>query len=452
MEQFLKTPEKEYTISNHYLDILGVSIIVIDINGDITLLNKKGYETLDLDPNNSVIGRNWSEIIFFTNKNKRDKIVDQFFNGEISEYNVITEIATIKNAIKLIDLKCISIIDNTNKFTGILCSGEDITKQYKYKQDLIFKEQVLDNIRTKVIAHDFDGNIKYVNNSAKSFIENNSEKLNFKKVYQNFYSEYFNTVSKILKNKNEYTFEIEFISEQFITSYYEIRSYKIKYFNETLILSLIYDITDKRSIETKIFKTIIKAQEIERKRISEDLHDGIGPVISGIKLYINLLCNSKTNESERVKYLEFINNEIDRILQSLRQIANNITPTTIKDFGLITSLMSFIDKINKTNTIKILFEYNSIKSLRFDENTEINIFRILCELINNTLKYARASTINICISYNNNILAIDYSDNGIGIKTSIDKLLSGNGMGMKNIISRIKSLNGKYNFDNKENT
>ncbi|MDP4268364.1 MAG: ATP-binding protein, partial [Bacteroidota bacterium] len=99
-----------------------------------------------------------------------------------------------------------------------------------------------------------------------------------------------------------------------------------------------------------------------------------------------------------------------------------------------------------------LFEYNSIKSLRFDENTEINIFRIICELINNTLKYARANTINICISYNNNILAIDYSDNGIGIKTSIDKLLSGNGMGMKNIISRIKSLNGKYNFDNKENT
>jgi signal transduction histidine kinase len=137
---------------------------------------------------------------------------------------------------------------------------------------------------------------------------------------------------------------------------------------------------------------------------------------------------------------------IDEAIMSIKEIANNISPHVLRNFGLVSGIQSFISKINEANTVKITL--NAETEARFDENTESSVFRIVAELINNTIKHAGASAANITFSMEDGTLFLNYSDDGIGfnLEKALDKKLS---RGINNILNRVKSLGGEISFSEK---
>lgn len=210
------------------------------------------------------------------------------------------------------------------------------------------------------------------------------------------------------------------------------------------IIVLIRNITERKQLEQRILRNTIETEERERARFSEDLHDGLGPLLSTVKIHLELIAARKGNPEEQEKFIRMTDDLLQESIKSTKEIANNLTPNILNDFGLFEALSVYIDKINKTNTIRIdFFVSKDIKRLLLPVETAL--YRILAELINNTIKHASATHISISVSKIDDNLEIIYNDNGIGF--DVQKVLSSKkGLGFSNITSRIRSINGKCTF------
>lgn len=197
-----------------------------------------------------------------------------------------------------------------------------------------------------------------------------------------------------------------------------------------------------------LLKTIIHSQEEERKRIGQDLHDDVGTALSNLRITIDMLShNDKDNLpefSERCKLL------IDRVIQDVRHISHNLSPPGIELYGFFGALEELCDTINHTSYLKINFKKDHVVSFEhLCENSTISLYRVIQELINNTIKHARASLVDLEFIDTIDHLTILYSDNGQGIK-SIDKFKRG--MGMFNIESRLSTIGATYSFKSSESS
>lgn len=205
-------------------------------------------------------------------------------------------------------------------------------------------------------------------------------------------------------------------------------------------------VEDSRRLTEKMFlNTIIQTEEKERKRFAKDLHDGMGPLLSSVKMSVSSLAQMKHDDASReiVENTEIVINEA---IKSLKEISDNLSPHVLNNFGLIRALNNFANKINITKTIRIKIE-SDLKDERFDNNVEVVLYRVICELINNTIKHAHAKKIDISLTKDNDFLSIVYKDDGKGFDVSkiIDQP-SSSGMGFSNIYSRINSLKGEINI------
>lgn len=201
------------------------------------------------------------------------------------------------------------------------------------------------------------------------------------------------------------------------------------------------DITELKQVERKILSKIIETEEKERKRVAKDLHDGLGPLLSSIKLYVNELQSPDSDDKEKTEMLKYTNELIDDAVSSTRTIANNLMPGIITDYGLVKALQSFCNKLNISKSINVTLQADN-ENRRYDKTIEITLYRVLMELINNTIKHASAKDIVINFKFDGRILYVNYKDNGIGFdiaKTLKDPKI---GLGLNNIINRVKSMQG----------
>lgn len=213
-------------------------------------------------------------------------------------------------------------------------------------------------------------------------------------------------------------------------------------------------VEDSRRLTEKMFlNTIIQTEEKERKRFAKDLHDGLGPLLSSVKMSVSSLAQMKQDEASR-EIIENTELVINEAIKSIKEISDNLSPHVLSNFGLVRALSNFINKINIAKTIRINLD-TELKDERFDSNVEVVLYRVLCELINNTIKHANAKKINISLSAEGEYLTIVYKDDGKGFDVGkIIEQQGGNGMGFSNIYSRINSLKGEINIEseNKKGT
>ncbi len=197
---------------------------------------------------------------------------------------------------------------------------------------------------------------------------------------------------------------------------------------------------EKRAGEKKFLSVIIQTEENERKRLANELHDGLGPLLSTVKMSVSALKKQKniSENDEILNNLEVIANES---IKSLKDISDNISPHVIDNFGLAKALRNFIQKINSSKTIYINFN-EKLQEPRLEHNIEIVLYRVICELINNTINHANAQKIDINLKCDGSIVYVDYKDDGQGFE--VDNLFKPKekGMGFYNIFSRINSLKG----------
>lgn len=257
---------------------------------------------------------------------------------------------------------------------------------------------------------------------------------------------YYDTVEpnlkKILEN-GRHVYETEHVSKDGKVISLEVKSRVINYMGQEAIISIARETTERKEMERNILSAVIKAEEQERERISRDIHDGLGPLLSTIKLYVNELESGETEKEEKSEMLRQTNELINEAISGTRAISNNLSPHLILDFGLVKAVESFCKKVNLAQKTKINFE-SSLGEKRFDQTIEIVLYRVITELINNTLKHANAAKIEIYLEIIDGTLQLTYLDDGIGFDTEKALASDTSGMGLKNMVSRLRSINGNY--------
>ena len=209
---------------------------------------------------------------------------------------------------------------------------------------------------------------------------------------------------------------------------------------------------EKKTLEVnhqkEIIQSIIVTQEEERKRIAQDLHDDISSKLNVINLNANLLKDGELNAEEYSIVNDSILEATDKTLESARKIAHNLLPPILDKFGLKDALEELADSFNNSRKITIEYNLEYPKDYLISEK-ELHLFRIVQELINNSVRHGKAknSTLNLCLK--NNKLLFNYTDDGIGFNQ--ENVHHKKGLGMKNIESRIALLQGNYIINTEEN-
>ena len=185
----------------------------------------------------------------------------------------------------------------------------------------------------------------------------------------------------------------------------------------------------------KIFAEIT-IQENERKRIANDLHDSLGPLLSAVKLNIGSV---DVHHPEDQAVLEKTGKYLDEIIGSMRQISYDLLPNTLERKGLIEAIREFVNQVNLKKTINI--QLYVVKEIQVPKEKEIHIFRMIQEIVHNTLKHAKATNLQIGLSEENGHLLFLTKDDGKGFDK--DKALAGaTGLGLRSLESRCEILNG----------
>lgn len=184
----------------------------------------------------------------------------------------------------------------------------------------------------------------------------------------------------------------------------------------------------------------VDVEERERNRFSAELHDGMGPLLSTIKLYFQWLADTDDPEKKKI-IVEKGSHSIEMAIQTAREMARGLSSQFLSEVGYISALNDFVQQINLTRKININFVANS--NDRFGSFQELMLYRITTELIKNTLTYAHASRVDITFDYNQlkKIIIFAYADDGVGFDwEEIRKQKKG--LGLMNIQQRVLIMKG----------
>ena len=184
------------------------------------------------------------------------------------------------------------------------------------------------------------------------------------------------------------------------------------------------------------FRAVMDAEEKERRRIAQELHDGLGQLLSTVKLNVSAI-EVSGNSSGQTPFENSLS-LIDAACDEVRTISHNMMPSVLIRLGLLAALRELIRKINASKQPAVNIEANFEQ--RFDESTEVAIYRIVQEVMNNIIKHAQAKSVSIKLNKSGADLYAEITDDGIGFDTALIKISEG--IGWRNIYSRAALLNG----------
>ncbi|MDR2926900.1 MAG: histidine kinase [Cytophagaceae bacterium] len=207
---------------------------------------------------------------------------------------------------------------------------------------------------------------------------------------------------------------------------------------------------ETRRQEKVLLNAVVLAEERERRRFATELHDGLGPLLSTIKMSVSALAEAETNP-DSLAVIKNTSMAVSEAIKSIQEISNNMSPHMLVNFGIAKAIRNFINKINQSNGLKVIFKTNII-DIRYPTGTEIVVYRSVCELLNNSIKHSQASKVNIDLTADGRTITVVYKDNGIGFDSKalfIDEKRQGTGY--FNMLSRINSLKGQLDIKSDKN-
>lgn len=194
----------------------------------------------------------------------------------------------------------------------------------------------------------------------------------------------------------------------------------------------------KKSIYTEI-----NTLEKERSRMAADLHDEVGPVLSAVKLRINSLdIHNEVDEEE----IQKTNEQIDTLLRRMREISFDLMPSSLLRKGLPAALNEFIDYCGKTSVLTIKFRHTD---LELRQTQAINLYRIVQEIIHNTIKHAEATELLIELRTEKDMAVLSTKDDGKGFNYEV-RSKEATGLGLQNLLRRTEIIGGKMYIESKK--
>jgi len=190
--------------------------------------------------------------------------------------------------------------------------------------------------------------------------------------------------------------------------------------------------------EARVLSAVIETEEKERTYYSKELHDGLAPVLSSIKMALSAINN--TDMSQRnAEIIEKSEKSIDLAIESVQEISNRLSPKILQRYGLEKATRMIADSMNPNKKIEFSIVFDT-HGIRLPMKTELALYRIICELINNSVQHSEAKKIDISLIHRIRMIELRYSDDGKGFTPESVK---GKGMGLDNIDSRARSIDAQ---------
>lgn len=209
---------------------------------------------------------------------------------------------------------------------------------------------------------------------------------------------------------------------------------------------------EKKDLEIQYQKELLSAviltQEEERKRIAQDLHDDISSKLNIVSLNSHLLKTPELSDAQVEDITATIIELTAKALDNSRKIAHNLLPPVLDKFGLQAGIEELCEEFSSSKAVKVNFTCNTSFDLA-ENDRYLHVFRILQELMNNSLRHGKATQIDLVLDEKNGKKHGFYSDNGVGFDHNLSEHQKG--LGMKNIESRVAFLNGNFHLKSKIN-
>ncbi|MEL6561876.1 MAG: histidine kinase [Bacteroidota bacterium] len=199
---------------------------------------------------------------------------------------------------------------------------------------------------------------------------------------------------------------------------------------------------------------ILEGQEEERKRLARELHDGVGQMLSALKMSVEAV-NVPTEPIHNRKRFDDTKYLLKRVIQEIRRISFNLIPTNLADFGIVPAVKRFCLEVSKLSNTTVVFENKSSFINRLENHVESNLYRIIQEAVNNSIKYSKAKTIHVSFEHTLNSLKISIEDNGKGF--DLDSLsqkghFKSSGHGIFNMKERAAFINAEMEIETAVNS
>ena len=304
-----------------------------------------------------------------------------------------------------------------------------------------FLVSILGSVPYGIISIDMEGNITVCNSQALTYLNIQQSNTSLLETpITNYLSELPEVKAQIedclIEGRKPFDFEVLPYGDKFLT----IRGRRVL---QGMIIT-IADITKEQEQQQANVLAMLQAQEAERRRLAREIHDGIGPILSTIRLNVEALKSDTTPSTEQK--VGAIEDLLQTVTTDIRSISHALMPSALLDFGLVAALQNLCDRVNGSGKVAIEFFHKGIHE-RLTQDMELNLFRIIQELLNNAFKYAQASNITIqLIKYPQQIM-LSVEDDGVGFDPKQLPTLIDNGIGLQNIETRVQTLAGTCNIE-----
>jgi PAS domain S-box-containing protein len=435
-------------ITNMILDILPGLFFIYDIsegikNAYLVNLNRKWYcEKLGYGPDE--MPPSYPEFFFSLNEN--EKVMDALQELVLANYIEVELNTKHKSGYEIPYLFIFNIFSSENR-TYFIGFGFDASER-KYaesalKQSELYFKNIFNSSSDGILVLDLEYKILNANDAILKMFDYKYEEIIFRNILDFLPVAVYPLLESrrvlMLKNSTTAPIELEVRKRNGEAIPVEINSILIN--DGETILTTARDITERKLQEKRISNSEIYAEEKERERFAKELHDGLGPLLSTCKIYIHTLNEMLEGQDELLEVSCRALSLLDDALGSLKEISNNLSPHVLRNFGLIKAILSFINKLESLSSLKFEVHFNYDKKL--DEVIEFTVYRIITELINNTIKYGEATLVTISIFLDNHHLKVNYKDDGKGF--DLEEVKKRNrGFGLVNMESRINKFNGSF--------
>ena len=191
----------------------------------------------------------------------------------------------------------------------------------------------------------------------------------------------------------------------------------------------------------ELLQSTLQTQEAERVRVAKDLHDDLGALLSTIKLYMSQYARKNQQDDALQKHTEAVNELLTEGIGDVRRISNDLLSPTLRDLGLTAALNELKDRINSADGLRVKVNYDPALP-RLDAQVELSLYRIIQELLNNTMKHAKAKHAHLSFHWQDQDLVLDYRDDGQGVNLKTVK----SHVGLRNLQSRATMHQGNMEF------
>ncbi|MFT5918671.1 MAG: PAS domain S-box-containing protein [Granulosicoccus sp.] len=425
------------------LDTMPILVARIDKDKRFRFANKAYANLLKLEQN-WIVGKHLSEII---GKNEY-KSIDGFYENVLKGN---TEIYSNNPVLPDGSTRCFDVVNSPDygkegEIIGVLSCVVDVTDKAQAEKELESSEEqlqlIFDNVESFISTFNKEGKIISINRTSQGLTKEDV----IGKSIPDFFpdtrlkAEISQKLPLLIHEGKPFDIEHSFIGADGSTLNHHNRYlgvFEDGQFSTGIIITS--DVTAKREKERAEMGAMIKGQEIERKRVAADMHDGVGQILSAISIQLSQLKSKK--EQASVADLESLSDKVQYGIVEVRNVSHALKPDVLEHFGLVPAIEEVCSTLSSDIGPSISFNHIDVER-RFPEDVEINVYRIVQELLNNCIKHAQAKDVFVTLIKYKDTLLLTVEDDGGGM-ANIDHT----GIGLNNVKLRSDIINGEMNID-----